>query len=425
MMSLKYVKVLLMASLLGGLCACAQVNTTAGTATKNPSPFAAPATAGMPSPSAQSVQKDIPAPAEPVKIPAPSVIAVPLHGQKPMPMRIALLLPLRSDALGQVATVVRAGFMAAYEREKEQGLSITVIETSEAVQDVLSAYNAAALNHDIVVGPLTRTGVTAIVQGGAVSKPTIALGQPDTPGGVEIMLPQKMLAIGLSIEDEARQVANWARADKPAGKVFSVSTGIAWQRRAASAFAAEWQRLGAQIETMELRIDGGFLGASGLLQLRKRIETEKPEFLFIALDASQARQLREAIGTDTAMVGTSQLNPYTLPDWATVERMPDMNGVQLIDIPWQLQPYHPAVAAYPRLATSLDQRRSADHERLYALGIDAYRVAREIALNRSQFELDGVTGKLKVDLYRSTARFERTEVPAIYQDGIVVPLPGL
>lgn len=414
----KYMRMLLLATVLGGLCSCAQVNTTAG------APNPVPVTAGAPSPLTQSVPADMPPSAEPVEIPPPTVLAIPLPVQKPKLTRIAVLLPLRSNALGQAANVVRAGFIAAYEREKEPNLTITIIETTDAVQDVLSGYSMAVLNHDIVVGPLTRTGVTAIVQGGAVSKPTIVLGQPDSPDDVALMLPQHILPVGLSIEDEARQVANWARANNPSATAFAVSTNIAWQRRAIKAFANQWQQMGAQLESMELTTDSGFLSASGLLQLRNRIETEKPEFLFVALDAAQTRQLRQAIGTDTAMYGTSQLNPYALADWPTVEGMTDMNGVQLVDIPWQLQPDHPAVMVYPRLVVNPDQRRSADLERLYALGIDAYRVAREVALNRMQFELDGVTGKLKVDLARNSARFERTEVPAIYQDGIVVPLTG-
>ena len=414
-MLFKYIKVLLLASVLGALSSCAQVNTIAGTASRSPAPMAAV-------PPVQTAPQEVPA--EPLIVPPPAVLAVPFPGQKSVPTRIALLLPLRSEGLGQAASVVRAGFMAAYEREKEQGFSLTIVETTEAIQDVLSGYNIATRNHDIVVGPLTRSGVTALLQGGGVNKLTIALGQPDTPGDAEVILPQQMLVIGLSIDDQARQVANWARTDNSLGKAFAISTGTAWQRRAAKAFGSEWRRGGAQLEVMELGVASGFLNANGLLQLRKRIEIEKPAFLFVALDASQTRQLRQAIGTDTPMYGTSQLNPYTLSDWATVEPLTDMNGVQLVDIPWQVQPDHPATMIYPRPVADPNQRRSPDLDRLYALGIDAYRVAREIALNRTQFELEGVTGKLKIDLYRSTARFERTEVPAIYQNGIVVPLSG-
>ena len=57
-------------------------------------------------------------------------------------------------------------------------------------------------------------------------------------------------------------------------------------------------------------------------------------------------------------------------------------------------------------------------DRLYALGIDAFRVAREIACTRAAvFSIDGVTGKLSIDFGRGPARFNRVQPAAIYQDG--------
>lgn len=428
-MGCKLVKVLLLASVLGGLCACAPLNTTVARITTMPAPDRA--TAGQTLPPAgpgqitqgndatsAAIASAVPMP--PATTPIPS--SPPLLPQTGMPTRIALLLPLRSDALGQAANVVRAGFMAGYEREKDERMAIDVLETGDAAQDVLAGYNSAVRDHDIVVGPLSRTGVTAIAQRGVVGKPTIALTQPDTPGDAEIMLPGQMLVMGLSIEEEARQVAGWAHADNPAGKAFVISTNIAWQRRAAKAFSAQWQRLGAQTVMIELGVANGYLTPNGLVQLIKRIQTEKPVMAFVALDAAQANQMREAIGHETVLYGTSQLNPVALPDWDTIGRMPGMDGVRLVDMPWQLEPEHPAVMAYPRAPAIPDQRRSPDLERLYALGIDAFRVTKEIASNRSRFSIDGVTGKLTIDFGGGASHFERTEVPAIYQDGMVVPV---
>jgi outer membrane PBP1 activator LpoA protein len=299
-----------------------------------------------------------------------------------------------------------------------------VVETGEATPEVLAGYDRAVSGNDIVVGPLSRSGVTAIAQRGVLGKPTIALTQGDTAGDVELTLPQKMLVMGLSVEDEARQVAGWVRDDLAAQKVFSISTNAAWQRRAAKAFTAQSQRIGAAPESMELGVVDGNLSTSGLVQLRRRIVAEKPAMLFIALDAAQARQMREAIGADTPLYGTSQLNPLSQSDWAAADRDPGLDGVRLVDMPWQLQPDHPAVMIYPRPAADAGGKRSADLERLYALGIDAYRVAREIAMKHTQFEIDGVTGQLVVGFGNGAAHFERIETQAIYQDGAVVPLAG-
>jgi hypothetical protein len=68
--------------------------------------------------------------------------------------------------------------------------------------------------------------------------------------------------------------------------------------------------------------------------------------------------------------------------------------VRLLDLPWIVLPDHPAVMVYPR---PLDTEQPLDMDRLYALGIDAFRVARELALrDGSPFGIDGVTGRLDV-----------------------------
>jgi hypothetical protein len=63
-------------------------------------------------------------------------------------------------------------------------------------------------------------------------------------------------------------------------------------------------------------------------------------------------------------------------------------------------------------------------ERLYALGIDAYQVARGVAAQRGVFDVNGATGRLRVSIGGGQARFERSASPAVYQDGIPAPLPG-
>ncbi|OWW20064.1 penicillin-binding protein activator [Noviherbaspirillum denitrificans] len=331
---------------------------------------------------------------------------------------IALLLPLRSEILRVPSEVLRAGFQAAYEREP-QGVTVNVVETGDSAQDILSGYKAASALNDVVVGPLSRTGVTAVVQSDAVTLPTIALTPPDTENGA-VKLPPQMLVIGLSIEDEARQVADWALRDSRKGKALVLFSPTAWQRRAAKAFEAQWQQRGREVEVQELPANDGFLNGRNLLQLKKQLETDKPAMLFLALDARQARQVRAVLGKDIPAYGTSQLNPTALTDRAAAEPAADMDGTRLLDIPWQIQPDHPAVMTYPRLVVETDQKRNADHERLYALGIDAYRIAHEIAQQRNSFELDGVTGRLKVRFEQGGTQFERRTQQAVYREGGVV-----
>jgi outer membrane PBP1 activator LpoA protein len=50
-----------------------------------------------------------------------------------------------------------------------------------------------------------------------------------------------MLTMGLSLEDEARQLARRALQDGVKASASIVSTTTTWQRRVASAFADQWQ----------------------------------------------------------------------------------------------------------------------------------------------------------------------------------------
>lgn len=400
----RWAKVLLLSGVCSGLCLHAQANTTVpASAVAAP---VAPASASAAPALVRTVQNDVALPPDGA-FPAPSVT------------HIALLLPLRSDTLADAAKVLRAGFMAAYEHEQD-GIEVGVVETGDAPQEVLAGYAAASTQYDIVVGPLSRTGVTAVAQGNAVTKPTIALTPPDSQDGAEVVLPPQLLVMGLSIEDEARQAAKWAGADRKSSKAYVVHSSTAWQRRAAKAFEAQWQQLGLADEMVEVAANDGFLNGRTLLQLKKQIQDEKSVLLFAALDARQARQVRAILGSGIPMYGTSQLNPYAFSDWNDADRSMEMNGAHLLDIPWQLQPDHPAVMVYPRLVVEAAQKRSADLERLYALGIDAYRVAREIAAKNTDFRLDGVTGRLKVHFDQNRVQFERTAQQAIYRDGGVV-----
>jgi len=67
---------------------------------------------------------------------------------------------------------------------------------------------------------------------------------------------------------------------------------------------------------------------------------------------------------------------------------------------------------YPRSEVAL----SGELQRLYALGIDAYRVMLEWLAGKRAFDLDGVTGRLRVDRNRGP-RVERWPTLAVFRSG--------
>ena len=326
--------------------------------------------------------------------------------------RIGLMLPMRSEALGVPADAVRAGFMAAYERDGD-GFTVNLIETGDSPPQTLDAYAAALEQNDIVVGPLARTAVSALAASSLVTKPTVALNHPEASTS---SLPARMLVIGLSIEDEARQVADWAAAEHPGGAAVIVSGSSAWQRRIASSFSAHWKQLGHAAQTVVLADSNGDLSEAALGQLRSQVDAAQPALLFAALDAGQAAQVRGALGAELPAYGTSSVNP------GPENVMTELDGLRLLDLPWEVQPAHQAVMVYPRWNNG---GRALDIDRLYALGIDAFRVAREITLHPgADFQIDGVTGRLSGSFGNGPARFERVQPTAVYQAGTFTLVPG-
>jgi outer membrane PBP1 activator LpoA protein len=381
-MSCKLIRTLLMSAVVTGLCASAQANTT-------------------------NTPDD-----------ARGAGAVSTLPTTPV-LRIALLLPVRSGIFGAAADAVRTGFLTAFENDK-QGVVVNLVESGDTPADMLKTYVMALDSNDIIVGPLSRNGAAEIAQSGKVSKPTVALTQPEG----DVAVPPKMLVVALAVEEEARQAAAWAEREKSAGKIFAISTATAWQRRTVKAFMAKGKSLGLEVTPLELSVGANALSATGLVQLKQRMDLDHPALLFVALDAQQTMQLRSSVGVDIPMYGISQLNPRNQSADPAM-RQPELNGIRLLDIPWQVQADSPAVSMYPRPIVDDPQKHNADLDRLFALGIDAYRVALEIGRTHQNFDIDGVTGKLSVNIDASGSHFQRLETPAVYEDGIVVPAQGL
>ncbi|MEO7495319.1 MAG: penicillin-binding protein activator [Massilia sp.] len=400
----------------GRLCAPIEANTSAP-----PAPSGQPAAREQPV-AAQTYAIEMSAPASPSASTSPSALipasgsavaatSAPASASAKPSIHIALLLPLNSDTLGAPAAAVKAGFMAAYERDRD-GIAVEVIDSGDQPQQALDAYAAALPANDLLVGPLARSAVSALAASKLVTKPTIVLNHPEARSGAgAAVLPAQMLAIGLSIEDEARQVANWAGADHPGASVLIVSSANAWQRRIAGAFGARWRQLGYPSQLLELPDSNGYLSEAALKQLKQRVDNETPSLLFAALDADQTRQLRAELGNAVPLFGASSVNPGRAPGSAIGE----LDGLQLLDMPWLIQADHNAVMVYPRY---LGERVTLDMDRLYALGIDAFRVARELALRPgAAFQLDGVTGRLGVGFAGGKVQFERVLPAAIIESG--------
>lgn len=312
---------------------------------------------------------------------------------KPAP-HIALLLPLQSNAFGKAAEAVQQGFMAAANAQPHQ-LPVRVYGSFDESKDIVAMYqHALASGAQAVVGPLTRNGVAALAaHPEAITVPTLALNV------AEGAAPDKLYFFGLSAEDEARQVAQIAAAAKLT-RANIISTDTPLSRRLAQAFADEWVRNGGSIATSTLYNNDPAAFAN--------LSAAPGNMVFLAAEADKARLIHPYLNFALPVYATSQVfigNNDTLLNY-------DLNDIHFIDMPWLLQPDHPAVMIYPRPVPPLEP----DMERLYALGIDAFRLV-QIVLKNSELAdlpLDGVTGSIHLN---ANHQFIREGIQAQFKQG--------
>jgi hypothetical protein len=88
--------------------------------------------------------------------------------------------------------------------------------------------------------------------------------------------------------------------------------------------------------------------------------------------------------------------------------------VRYVEMPWFIQPDHPAVMVYPAPKAGL----SVEHERLYAFGIDAFRIGMVLLKGDRKAPMDGVTAKVTLE----GNHFSRVMGPAEVDGGRVIPL---
>ena len=320
----------------------------------------------------------------------------------------ALILPPSIGIYAQVHQALRAGFTAAHQRDGSNW-PISMIESDDKPTDLFNTYvelqKAGTL---LVIGPVTRNGVNALIDSGAPNILTLALNQPDADRN----LPRNLIVFGLAVETEAAQIAAWAFDEastrEPARRPLR-ATAVAHSsplgRRAAAAFIDKWRELGGDCP---LPIETENRTAT---EIKNAIAPNEPDAVFLGASLENARTIRAALDRKWPVYGTSQLSSAGS---GTFNKGSELDGVKFVDMPWMVQADHPAVMTYPKVPA----RFTNEMQRLYALGIDAFRLAMETLSDNNRTELDGVTGRLQLN--RSLNRVERAGVLLQYQNGQIV-----
>lgn len=375
-----------------------------------------------------------PAPAKPAVVEVPLVPAEPAVTQalEPLPpldlqnipvdpnavAHIALLLPLKDPRFNELAQAVSDGFMAAASLNP-QGLPVRIYSDFDENHSVVDAYRSAVTQGALaVVGPLTRDGVSALAAEQVIPVPTLALNT------VDVHPANNLFYFGLPADDEARTIAMLA-AMKGFHDAVVISNGSGLSQRLQFAFEEAWSKLGLHVsreiefkgDTTELH-HGFTIPNPAFAKIPKDSKDPKDaaisEFLpipdtmvFLATGNKDARMIRPYLPGRMPIYATSQVlsnNEDTLTNY-------DLNGIRFVDMPWLLQPDHPAVTAYPHPGTPLP----AVQERLYALGIDSYRLVQLMLAHslNANLPLNGVVGQIELN----GQTLQRTAVAGVFSQG--------
>lgn len=311
---------------------------------------------------------------------------------------IALVLPLESAAYGRAAAAVRAGFAAAA-ADARVPFGVVNSPDGDPVAGFVAAQEQGAR---VVVGPLVRDDLRALAGAGIDLPVTLALNQMDDG----MPLPERLYALSLSIENEGRQLARIVHASG-AKSVGVISAGGALQRRFASAFVDEWLAQGAgPPETF--RFDRA---PEALTTLRKDLGRSAPlDAVLLAVDGGDVALLKPFVGVVPCFT-SSQVG-----DAVRTETTRDLDGVYFLELPWLVEGLAPDQGRLPR-----GNYTNAALQRLYALGIDAFRVARRLVDGTpTELEFDGVTGRLRLT---SSRLFTRETQLMRFRAGAAEPSP--
>ncbi|MDO9371054.1 MAG: penicillin-binding protein activator [Gammaproteobacteria bacterium] len=358
---------------------------------------------------------------------------------------IALLLPL-SGPLAAAGSAVRDGFMAAANAQTGGPVvrvyDVGAANAGESSVEVLAVYQQARQEGAaFVVGPLDKDGVKALYTLGPLPLPTLALNYNEDSG----VLPANLYEFGLAPEDEASQAAERAWLDGHTRALVLTPEGE-WGERILRAFRDHLERLGGivvahQSYAPEAQDVAGPIrklldyrtaeevakvarkdARKGTSKDASKDKKEKPtrrqdaDFIFLAALPNQARiihpQLRYYYAFDLPVYATSHLygaKPDPDPDQ-------DLDGIFFSDMPWVLADDTPQKALSDALLAQKGETFYA-LRRLYALGVDAYRVIEQLPRlrNSSAERFEGDTGSLRLD---EAHRLRRQPIWARFENGV-------
>ncbi|MFO1436274.1 MAG: penicillin-binding protein activator [Gammaproteobacteria bacterium] len=361
------------------------------------------------------------------------------------PKRVAVLLPLTGNT-ANAGRAVQDGITAAWLADTSSTRPVIDMVDASGAAAADAMDKAVSLGDELVIGPLEKTAVEAVFKRGVPPLPMIALNQ----GTADATAMTHVVQFALAPEDEARSVAERAYADGHV-RAWALTADDQWGQRVFNAFAERWQQLGGVIVShvtysnnthdfatpvkQLLDIEGSSQRGAELKKTLKRdivtelLANQNVDVLFLGAFSLQARQIQPQLRffgvRDLPIYATSHVYMGDL----NIRRDTDLDGITFGDMPAIVAPEQGDLS---QLLNPDRQDKSGSYSRLFAMGVDAYRMIHQAAAMRTDetMKYQGETGTLSIlrsgQVHRdlSWMRFERgtPTVPSVA--GLPAPAPA-
>lgn len=352
---------------------------------------------------------------------------------------IAVLLP-ETGPYAKAAEAIKQGIFAAhFSSGSNSQLHFIDVQTDSitGLSNVGLAYQKAlALNANIVIGPLDKESIQGIANGANLAVPVLALNRL-----TELQAHANLYQFGLAPEDDAIAVAKLAQ-EQGYKRAVVLFPDANWGERIASSFTEQWLMEGgtvlAQAKYNENENDFskvispllGLESSKHRYQLLKQTLRQKAEFearrrqdidfIFLIARPLKARQLVPQLKFHRSGKMPILTTSHAFSGVENTQQDIDLNNTLLSDIPWVLAENKQDDPAYAALLQG-NETNTNPLIRLYALGVDAYRLTSQLnQLSRSTtLSFPGATGILSINEF---GQIERQLPTAKFINGKPTPI---
>ncbi len=334
-----------------------------------------------------------------------------------------VMLPL-TGGVAPAGEAIRAGMLAAFYADTDPNkLALRFVDTQAANVDSLYK-DFVAQGASLVVGPLLKEEVTRVLQIPEPRVPILALNQ------VAGASSQNVVQFGLTPEQEVEQAAGAAWFDGHHQAIL-VAPSSAFGQRLANHFSAYWKSLGGRILVSKTYAPNGSdyagvvnavaaaAGAGNEVPASTSASRQPADFAFLIANAHDARLIKPHFESSRLASLPVYSTSHVFSGRSDPHEDQRLQGIYFCDIPWLLHSADSGPLSASALRSEVE-KTTPEFVKLIALGIDAYRLGKDmVPMGSFRGHLfDGATGLLTL---QSGNRVQRQLECAQFEGGVPQP----